>query len=104
MSTPSLNVLSTDFAESGCRWPGGVRNAPELWEFLRDQRNGLQEFNEPRFSATGFYNETPIVLEPCPCGGVFLSTRMRAFSTTPFLACRLLRQRHWIQGSGSCLR
>ncbi|KAI0382393.1 hypothetical protein F5Y04DRAFT_45601 [Hypomontagnella monticulosa] len=40
----------------GCRWPGGVRNAPELWEFLRDRTDGWREFDDPRFSAKGFHH------------------------------------------------
>jgi len=40
----------------GCRLPGGVRDIPGLWEFLRDQRDVQQEFTEPRFSAKAFYH------------------------------------------------
>jgi acyl transferase domain-containing protein len=39
--------------------PGGVRDIPGLWEFLRDQRPAHQEFAEPRFSAKGFYHPNP---------------------------------------------
>ncbi|KGO58461.1 hypothetical protein PEX2_069710 [Penicillium expansum] len=40
----------------GCRWPGGVRNAPELWEFLVNKVDGWREFDEPQFSTRGFYH------------------------------------------------
>ncbi|KAF2799143.1 hypothetical protein K505DRAFT_356833 [Melanomma pulvis-pyrius CBS 109.77] len=40
----------------GCRWPGGVRNAPDLWEFLINKKDGFREFDKPRFSAKGFYH------------------------------------------------
>ena len=36
--------------------PGGVRNVPSLWEFLREQKDVHMEFAEPRFSAKGFYH------------------------------------------------
>ncbi|KAH6653120.1 hypothetical protein BKA67DRAFT_637287 [Truncatella angustata] len=40
----------------GCRWPGGVSNSPELWDFLMERYDGLQEFDKPRYSAEGFYH------------------------------------------------
>lgn len=40
----------------GCRWPGGVRNAPELWEFLKNRVDGWREFDHPRFSTCGFHH------------------------------------------------
>ncbi|KAH8721524.1 beta-ketoacyl synthase domain-containing protein [Phaeosphaeriaceae sp. PMI808] len=40
----------------GCRWPGGVRNAPDLWEFLKNRVDGWQEFDDPRFSTRGFHH------------------------------------------------
>ncbi|KAF2686244.1 hypothetical protein K458DRAFT_441826 [Lentithecium fluviatile CBS 122367] len=40
----------------GCRWPGGVRDAPGLWELLKEKRSGYKEFGEPRFSSKGFYH------------------------------------------------
>ncbi|KAI1398297.1 polyketide synthase [Hypoxylon fuscum] len=43
----------------GCRWPGGVRDAPGLWELLRNKRSGYREFDAPRFSAKGFYHPNP---------------------------------------------
>lgn len=36
--------------------PGGVRDIPALWEFLREQRDVHREFEKPRFSAKGFYH------------------------------------------------
>ncbi|KAL9031280.1 MAG: hypothetical protein Q9196_000687 [Gyalolechia fulgens] len=43
----------------GCRWPGSVRDAPGLWELLRNKRSGYREFDEPRFSAKGFHHPNP---------------------------------------------
>ncbi|KAF2853353.1 hypothetical protein T440DRAFT_505702 [Plenodomus tracheiphilus IPT5] len=40
----------------GCRWPGGVRSAPELWEFLKNRVDGWREFDDPRFSTRGFHH------------------------------------------------
>lgn len=36
--------------------PGGVRDVPGLWEFLREQKDVHMEFEEPRFTAKGFYH------------------------------------------------
>ncbi|KAL8791268.1 MAG: hypothetical protein Q9213_000225 [Squamulea squamosa] len=36
--------------------PGGVRDVPGLWEFLREQKDVHTEFAEPRFSAKGFHH------------------------------------------------
>lgn len=36
--------------------PGGVRDVPGLWEFLREQEDVRMEFDESRFSAKGFYH------------------------------------------------
>lgn len=40
----------------GCRWAGGVRDAPGLWELLKNKRDGWQEWDDPHFSARGFYH------------------------------------------------
>ncbi|KAJ5247894.1 hypothetical protein N7468_002877 [Penicillium chermesinum] len=40
----------------GCHMPGGVRRIPAQWDFLKEQRDLLQEFTEPRFSAKGYYH------------------------------------------------
>ncbi|KAI1121201.1 hypothetical protein F5Y10DRAFT_288746 [Nemania abortiva] len=40
----------------GCRWPGGVRDAPGFWEFLKDKVDGWREFDDPRFSVRGFHH------------------------------------------------
>ncbi|KAI1854205.1 hypothetical protein JX266_001346 [Neoarthrinium moseri] len=40
----------------GCHMPGGVRDIPALWEFLREQKDVHREFEEPRFPAKGFYH------------------------------------------------
>lgn len=40
----------------GCRWPGGVRDAPGLWELLARKGSGYREFGPHRFSIDGFYH------------------------------------------------
>ncbi|KAB8235179.1 type I polyketide synthase [Aspergillus alliaceus] len=40
----------------GCRWAGGVRDAPGLWQLLKNKRDGWREFEEPRFSTKGFHH------------------------------------------------
>lgn len=40
----------------GCRWAGGVKDAPSLWRLLKEKRDGWQEWNEPHFPAKGFYH------------------------------------------------
>ncbi|RYP28272.1 hypothetical protein DL767_007292 [Monosporascus sp. MG133] len=40
----------------GCRWAGGIRDPSGLWELLKNKRDGWREFDEPRFSAKGFYH------------------------------------------------
>ncbi|PQE16428.1 polyketide synthase protein [Rutstroemia sp. NJR-2017a BVV2] len=36
--------------------PGGVRDLPGLWDFLKEQKDVHMEFAEPRFPAKGFYH------------------------------------------------
>lgn len=40
----------------GCRFSGGVKDPPGLWELLRNKRDGWREFKEPRFAANSFYH------------------------------------------------
>ncbi|CRG92723.1 Lovastatin nonaketide synthase [Talaromyces islandicus] len=40
----------------GCRWPGGVSNAPQFWEFLKNRVNGWKQLQDPRFSTEGFHH------------------------------------------------
>ncbi|KAL8922865.1 MAG: hypothetical protein Q9172_003405 [Xanthocarpia lactea] len=40
----------------GCRWAGGVKDAPGLWQLLKDKRDGWREWNEPHFPAKSFYH------------------------------------------------
>ncbi|KAI0115438.1 hypothetical protein GGR51DRAFT_546261 [Nemania sp. FL0031] len=40
----------------GCRWPGGVRDGSQFWEFLRNKTNGWKYFEQPRFSSHAFYH------------------------------------------------
>ncbi|KAK3484769.1 uncharacterized protein B0T23DRAFT_54184 [Neurospora hispaniola] len=39
-----------------CRWPGGVHDPSQFWDFLRNKVNGWKEFDDPRFSSTGFHH------------------------------------------------
>ncbi|KAI0013981.1 hypothetical protein F4779DRAFT_625071 [Xylariaceae sp. FL0662B] len=43
----------------GCRWAGGIRDPPGLWELLKNKRDGWREFDEPRFSTEGFHHANP---------------------------------------------
>ncbi|KAI4098898.1 MAG: hypothetical protein LQ339_006204 [Xanthoria mediterranea] len=59
MSFPSLLEMENEpvaICGMGCRWPGGVKDAPSLWRLLKEKRDGWQEWDEPRFSAKGFYH------------------------------------------------
>ncbi|OTA87488.1 hypothetical protein M434DRAFT_35325 [Hypoxylon sp. CO27-5] len=40
----------------GCRWPGGVHDGSQFWNFLHDRVDGWKEFGHPRFSNRGFYH------------------------------------------------
>ncbi|KAI9148767.1 Prosolanapyrone synthase [Paramyrothecium foliicola] len=40
----------------GCRWPGGVRNPSQLWDLLKEQRDGWSEFRADRINMDGFYH------------------------------------------------
>ncbi|KAL1883173.1 Type I Iterative PKS [Diaporthe australafricana] len=54
--TTSKNAEPIAIVGMGCRWPGSVRDAPGLWELLKNKRSGYKEFSEPRFSVDGFYH------------------------------------------------
>ncbi|ETS86665.1 hypothetical protein PFICI_00493 [Pestalotiopsis fici W106-1] len=43
----------------GCRWPGSVKSPGDLWDLLKNKRDGYREFVEPRFSKKGFYHPNP---------------------------------------------
>ncbi|CAJ2509588.1 Uu.00g146140.m01.CDS01 [Anthostomella pinea] len=55
-SEPTTQREPVAIVGMGCRWPGNVRSAPDLWELLKNKRDGYQEFDEPRFSSKGFYH------------------------------------------------
>ncbi|KAI1821332.1 hypothetical protein F4861DRAFT_542029 [Xylaria intraflava] len=40
----------------GCRWSGGVKDSPGLWQMLKNNQTGWKEFKEPSFPAEGFYH------------------------------------------------
>ncbi|TGJ78773.1 hypothetical protein E0Z10_g9991 [Xylaria hypoxylon] len=40
----------------GCRWAGGIKDAPGLWQLLKNKQDGWRKFEEPRFSVNGFYH------------------------------------------------
>ncbi|KAI1311169.1 putative polyketide synthase [Xylaria venustula] len=40
----------------GCRWPGGVRNPSQLWDLLKEERDGWSEFPQDRINVGGFYH------------------------------------------------
>ncbi|KAF9887399.1 hypothetical protein FE257_010254 [Aspergillus nanangensis] len=58
MSSPPLDGPNAPVAivGMGCRWAGGVRDMPGLWDLLKNQREGWGEFKEPRFSNRGFHH------------------------------------------------
>lgn len=51
--TVMLNGL---FHNIGCRWAGGVKEPPGLWQLLKNNRDGWREWDQPRFPANGFYH------------------------------------------------
>ncbi|KAK5997657.1 Prosolanapyrone synthase [Cladobotryum mycophilum] len=40
----------------GCRWPGGVRSPSQLWDLLKEKRDGWSEFTKDRINLDGFYH------------------------------------------------
>ncbi|KAI9705764.1 MAG: suppressor of los1-1 [Bogoriella megaspora] len=59
MSIPSIPERENDpvaVVGMGCRWAGGVKDAPGLWQLLRSKRDGWTEFAKPRFPTNGFYH------------------------------------------------
>jgi acyl transferase domain-containing protein len=78
-------VFETNQSRIGCRWPGGVRDAPGLWELLKNKRSGYREFSEPRFSTKGFYHpnqDRPGTMSTK--GGFLLEEDPRLFDPTFF--------------------
>ncbi|KAL8672824.1 MAG: hypothetical protein Q9168_002735 [Polycauliona sp. 1 TL-2023] len=57
----------------GCRWPGGVRNGPEFWDFLRNKVDGWKEFDDPRFPTRGFHHPNADRPGSMSMKGAFLS-------------------------------
>ncbi|KAH7256097.1 hypothetical protein BKA59DRAFT_389484 [Fusarium tricinctum] len=56
----------------GCRWAGGVRDPPGLWQLLRNNQDGWREFQEPHFSTRGFHHDNPNRLGSMRTRGGFL--------------------------------
>ncbi|KAI0190622.1 putative polyketide synthase [Xylaria flabelliformis] len=40
----------------GCRWPGGVRNLSQLWDLLKEGRDGWTRFQPDKINLDGFYH------------------------------------------------
>ncbi|KAI0521826.1 putative polyketide synthase [Xylaria bambusicola] len=40
----------------GCRWPGGVRNTSQLWELLKNGKDGWAKFQADRINLDGYYH------------------------------------------------
>ncbi|MBF6181917.1 type I polyketide synthase [Nocardia otitidiscaviarum] len=40
----------------GCRFPGHVRNVDDFWRLLLDERDGVREVPDDRWTAAGFYD------------------------------------------------
>ncbi|KAL9025746.1 MAG: hypothetical protein Q9180_007598, partial [Flavoplaca navasiana] len=57
----------------GCRWPGGVRDSPGFWDFLRNKVDGWKEFDDPRFSTRGFHHPNSDRPGSVAMKGAFLS-------------------------------
>ncbi|KAF1948501.1 ketoacyl-synt-domain-containing protein [Byssothecium circinans] len=43
----------------GCRLPGGVSSSKDLWELLRNKRNGYREFTSDKANLDGYYHPNP---------------------------------------------
>ncbi|KAI0394195.1 hypothetical protein F5Y17DRAFT_476000 [Xylariaceae sp. FL0594] len=55
-TTPRGEATPVAIVGMGCRWPGGVRSPSDMWELLKNKRDGWREFDEPRFSSRGYYH------------------------------------------------
>ncbi|RYP51839.1 hypothetical protein DL768_002915 [Monosporascus sp. mg162] len=69
----------------GCRWPGGVRDNPGLWELLKNKQSGYRDLGDHRFSVEGFYH--PNTDRPGTVstrGGFLLSEDARLFEPSFF--------------------
>lgn len=69
----------------GCRWAGGVKDPPGLWQLLREKQDGWREWKEPRFPAKSFYHanqDRPGSVRQR--GGFFLDEDARLFDHTFF--------------------
>ncbi|KAF2656390.1 hypothetical protein K491DRAFT_778066 [Lophiostoma macrostomum CBS 122681] len=69
----------------GCRWPGGVHNASQLWEMLKEKRSGWSEFKKDRINVDGFHH--PVQDHPGSFhmrGGFFLEEDPRLFDNNLF--------------------
>ncbi|KAI0003422.1 putative polyketide synthase [Xylariaceae sp. FL0662B] len=69
----------------GCRWPGGVRNPSQLWDLLKNKRDGWAKFSSDRINVDGFYH--PNGQRPgsmCTVGGHLLQEDPRLFDHSFF--------------------
>ncbi|EED13647.1 polyketide synthase, putative [Talaromyces stipitatus ATCC 10500] len=58
VSDPPLSACPEPIAivGMGCRWPGGVENSSQLWDLLKEKRDGWSEFSKDRINVDGFYH------------------------------------------------
>nr|XP_036579356.1 polyketide synthase [Colletotrichum truncatum]KAF6786903.1 polyketide synthase [Colletotrichum truncatum] len=68
----------------GCRWAGGVRDVPGLWEFLTNNRSEYKDWAEPRFSVNGFYHPNPDRPGTTAAKGGYLTDDPRLFDPAFF--------------------
>ncbi|KAL9084936.1 MAG: hypothetical protein Q9159_004980 [Coniocarpon cinnabarinum] len=69
----------------GCRWPGGVRSPAQLWNLLKEERDGYSDFTEDRINLQGFYHPDGRRLGSMYTkGGFLLNENTRDFDHTFF--------------------
>ncbi|KAI0483732.1 putative polyketide synthase [Xylaria cf. heliscus] len=69
----------------GCRWPGGVRNPSQLWDLLKEGRDGWSEFSEDRINVDGWYHpDGPRPGSMFTRGGYLLQENTRDFDHSFF--------------------
>lgn len=69
----------------GCRWPGGVSSAEQLWDLLEAKRSGYKEFAQEKLNLDGYYH--PDQSRPGSLstrGGFFLEDNPKSFDHTFF--------------------
>ena len=84
MVCPLSHALVSNLLK-GCRWPGGVRSPSQLWDLLKEERDGYAEFSEDRINVDAFYH--PDGQRPGSMytrGGFLLNENTRDFDQTFF--------------------